>query len=351
MDTIREVKVQNKLTNEQQKFLEEIERIDGYVTIIELSRLLNKKYTTVYTMITRIEKKGYNIRGKIKDSKQEKKTQEQHEKQKRKELKKKKLKKREKELLDIFEENEYNISFAQIARKLGISRSFVTQIVDRLEEKGYSIRQKLEQEKQTRKQELTEEEKTLLCVEEENNYEASLKMVSEKIKIYPYIIPDLIKKFTKSALETDDTIRVSKFIKNKRKLSVLERQLRMNKKICYGNMSILIAELLQDEEECEKVDKKEEIDFIIKYAEILLDKNIEQVQNPLNQLLKEHEVQLTKAQALSIENIMSKYKTKVEERRNDIEVETEKKTGEPKIDVNAQRKIKETKSNQEGLEL
>lgn len=350
MDTIIESKLQNKneLTNEQQKCLEEIEKINGCITIIELSRLLNKKYTTLYTMIRHIEKNGYNIREKIRDNRKEKKAQEQEEKRRQKEIKKKELKKREKEVLDILEENNYNIPFVKIANRLGRTRSFVTQIVDRLEEKGYNIRGKMEKEKQTRKQELTEAEKTLLCIEEENNYEASLKMVNEKIEIRPNIIPDLLKKFIKSALETDDAIRVANFIKNKRKLPVLERHLRISNKIWCDNISILIDELLKDEE----ASSKEEIDFIIRYAEILLEKNITQVQGPLNQLLKEHEVQLTKRQALEVEKIMSDYRTKMKEMQNSGE--EEKKNGEQdeEIEVNEENRLTNNENLQtEELEL
>lgn len=353
-----------KLTKKQQRVLDILEERDYNISIKELSVMLGAKTrSSIHTVIDKLEKKGYNIRDRIKEKKKEEK--EKREKQE-KESRRKKLTATQQEVYDILIENNYNITNTDIAKMLGKTQQAVSQIIAKIKEKGYRIEgdkpklTKIQQDVLSTLEEydynisyaeldkklgkskrseaaidllekkgykirenrlchmkLIEQEEILLSVNEENNYKATLKMVNERGIVHDTTLPRLIKKFSNSVLNEEDTLRVAKFIKHKGKLDTLLKTIRSNKKISYNNIRILIDELLKYEEE----DKTKAIEFVIEYEKILLDRGMKKVEEPLYQLLVKYndKVQLTKGQCTRIKDLMDTYEERVKEKNNNSE--------------------------------
>lgn len=345
-----------KLTKKQQRVLDILEERDYNISIKELSVMLGAKTSSsINSLIKGIEVKGYDIRSKIKEKKKEDK---ENRKKQEKEIRRKKLTPTQQEIYDILIENNYNITNTDIAKRLGKTQQAVSQIIAKIKEKGYRIvgdKPKLtkiqqdvlsaleeydysisyaELDKKVGKSKrseaaidllekkgykirenrlghmkLIEQEEILLSVNEENNYKATLKMVNERGIVHDTTLPRLIKKFSNSVLNEEDTLRVAKFIKHKGKLDILLKTIQSNKKISYNNIRILIDELLKYEEE----DKTKAIEFVIEYEKILLDRGMKKVEEPLYQLLVKYndKIQLTKSQCTRIKDLMDTYEERV----------------------------------------
>ena len=124
-------------------------------------------------------------------------------------------------------------------------------------------------------------------------------------------------------MSTEDTIRIIDLIKNKGKLGKLLDMLETTRKINYDNIAVLIDTLLQEDKE----DKNNEINFVINYEQILMNRELERVEEPLYQLLVKYKVKLNKEQCSKISKLMEEYekRIKIEEDNSNTEVVEELK--------------------------
>lgn len=206
----------------------------------------------------------------------------------------KKLTKTQQKVLDKLEEYEYDIELATLANELGTSATSLSNIITRIEAKGYKVREKMKMSKKGYKPEniiLSNEQSFILDIYE--------KIDSEVNKI--------LRKFSEFDFVRKDAIRISKIIKLRNKSQYVLDNIISNKDVAYDNISILIDELLQNPEE----DRTKAIDFVIAYEEILLSRGLERVEEPIYQLLDKHKVQLTKGQCNRVMNLLNAYEEKI----------------------------------------
>ena len=280
----------NKLTKKQQEVLNVLEKYDYNISFAQVADKVGTNQASLSVTIDRIEEKGYSIRDKVKARNS--------------------LTKKQQEVLNVLEEYDYNISFAQVADKIGTKQSSLSLMINRIEEKGYNIRNKVNPRKP-----LTKKEEQVLDILEKNNYNITYNQVANMIRVTEQnvssITNQILKKFIQSTLRKQDYIKVAKFIINKIGIKKLLNKLKSTDNIAYDNISALIDELLKDQ------NKRKAVGFIIDYEKILLEKDITQVRKPLYKVL-EYGLPLTKREGEGISEIMHTYVLKLKEIQNNM---------------------------------
>ena len=75
----------------------------------------------------------------------------------------------------------------------------------------------------------------------------------------------------------------------------------------------------------EKENYDYEVNFVIEYAQILMDKEIDRIQEPIYQLLIKHKIKLNKSQIKKVEELMDEYEKKIKLQDNiDIQSQLER---------------------------
>lgn len=329
-----------KLTRREKDILDILEKHQYDITQIQIGQILGITNVAVSYYEKKLRKKGYLIKDKNRQ-----------------------LTQMEQKVLEIYKQSGYTISQAEIARKLGKTRSRVNQITQSLENKGYNIK--------SSRPELTDVEQKAVTMIRENNYTISHDNIKEipyrtivglekkgynirgciiqqlsqrkneivnmyeegdckigkstvrgEITLYPSDKQKLVKTFCSSQLVPQEALRVAKFIKDRHDIVKLLNKLALCKQIAYDNITFLIDELLQYKQE----DRTKGIEFVIEYEKILLERGVERVEEPLYQLLVKHKVQLTKSQCLAVKEIIDTYERKIKEEKKVCKEKTENKT-------------------------
>ena len=242
-----------------------------------------------------------------------------------------------KEIWKILEENEYDIPFAEIAKILGESRSTIYQRILEMDKEGIPVTKKMEQikkekkkrqqeeklrgekerreqrkekqkEKNERPQPLTpKEEKALDIFEGIGNVKKTYSEL-QKLGVSAATVVSLVRKFSSKNLLEEDAIRIAKWIKQQKELDRLVSEVKKTREIRYDNIKLLIDELLKDPQE----DKTQAIYFVIAYTQILMDRGMKRVEEPLYQLLDQYKVKLNrKDQFQRIQAILAQYEERV----------------------------------------
>ena len=305
-----------KLTKKQKKLLDLIERYEYNVTKEKLAIELGVTQSCIGKRINVLEKKGYDINAK---------------------MKKATLTGHQKKLLDLIEKYEYNVTQRKLAIELGVTPGCIQQKIKTLEKKGYTIRTKVEQarirSKEAKKvkkiekvETLAENQKRLLDIYSTNGYEIYQQDIAKIMKIdriawiseTMYI---LVNKLCRYKLDVEDLDKIIELIKNKKQLYRIKEIIKNVKNINYENISILIDALLQEEKE----NYDYEVNFVIEYAQILMDKEIDRIQEPIYQLLIKHKIKLNKSQIKKVEELMDEYEKKIKPQDNiDIQSQLER---------------------------
>ncbi len=304
------------LTGQQKKLLDLIEKYEYNVTKEKLAIELGVTQSCIGKRINVLEKKGYDINAK---------------------MKKATLTGHQKKLLDLIEKYEYNVTQRKLAIELGVTPGCIQQKIKTLEKKGYTIRTKVEQarirSKEAKKvkkiekvETLAENQKRLLDIYSTNGYEIYQQDIAKIMKIdriawiseTMYI---LVNKLCRYKLDVEDLDKIIELIKNKKQLYRIKEIIKNVKNINYENISILIDALLQEEKE----NYDYEVNFVIEYAQILMDKEIDRIQEPIYQLLIKHKIKLNKSQIKKVEELMDEYEKKIKPQDNiDIQSQLER---------------------------
>lgn len=280
-----------KLTEIQQKVFDTLKENNYDIGNKEISNITGVK--AVSSAIREIDKKGYKLSEKIKETKRKKRKQQiKQEKEQRKELTED-----QQTIYKILKENNYDISITDIEKMTKIPKKAIYTNIASIRKKGNEIKQILN---------LTEEK--ILDLYEEKEYKVTLKDLRQQ-NFYRCGIETLIEKFSIDKFGPKAADRVAKFIKYAGELDAVLKNIQHAEEIGYDNIGILIDELLKED----KKDKEKAIEFVINYEEILLNRGIERVEEPLYQLLIKHKVQLNKEQCLKLEELMNTYEQRVKE--------------------------------------
>lgn len=305
------------LTKKQKEVLDKLEEYEYDVKLTKLASDVQTTPNSLNNIINRMEEKGIEVRAKLQEKKEEKLKREEEEKRKN-EINGIKLSKRQKEVVDKLEEYKYDMKLTKVAADLQMPLSSLVKIINRIEKKGFEIRAKLqerkeekrkEEQKKRNKKEKNKKVKTVKLSIEEN---LSLEIYEEK-GYYSSKIKNILKKFSAYDFIQEDAIRVSKLIKNRNQIKNLWDDITKSENISYNNIRILIDELLQNPKE----DRKNAIDFVISYEEVLLNRGVQRVEEPIYQLINKHKVQLNKEQCNRLISLLDIYEKRIKQQEDE----------------------------------